>query len=150
VADFLTYWLQASLVTARRRREQHGRSSAVPHNLGPGDSLPHLLRRPSSPPEDRESSTVGHQLFLTTWVQVAAFLIFWFEASLVTARRKKEQHGRSSADLTTWVQAAAILIFWLEAFLLTVRMRRKQHGRSSALPHYLHRSRRRLSSPTGL
>jgi hypothetical protein len=43
VAAFLTYWLEASLVTARRRREQHGRSSAVPPYLGPGGGLPHLL-----------------------------------------------------------------------------------------------------------
>ncbi len=43
VAAFLTYWLEAYLVTSRRRREQHGRSSAVPYFLSTGGSLPHLL-----------------------------------------------------------------------------------------------------------
>ena len=43
VAAFFTYWLEASLVTTRRRREQHGRSSAVPHYLGPGGGILHLL-----------------------------------------------------------------------------------------------------------
>ncbi len=33
-------------------------------------------------------------LYLTTWVQVAAFLTYWQEAALVTARRHREQHGQ--------------------------------------------------------
>lgn len=47
-------------------------------------------------------------LYLTTWVQVAAFLTYWLEVGLVTIRRRREQHGEvGSGELTSYAESSS-------------------------------------------